>query len=311
MKELFSLVIDLLHTDACVVVPNMGGFVANRKAASVDARSGLFCPPSVQVVFNPKLNHNDGLLCQAWAERNHCGLAEAAKQVAVVVEEVKKAINSKGTLFVPNFGTFRVNGNGYSFVSAIAQQGFSEGFGLQEFCLPTLKSVRHNNSSDGQLKKMIGVGVAAAALVAVLLVPSQNNQAFQNMASLLPVSFGNKAQTVNTLAAVANAAEQVSDLAATLEVPAPKEEPKVEEVAPAADNGRFYVILKSFSTTDEADSFVGKWQPRLSDKLDVLPVAEGFVVVACANTQNAEFANKMMENVRKNSSFKDTFILYK
>lgn len=308
MNELFSLIVNLLHTDACVVVPNLGGFVANRKAASVDARTGMFCPPSVQVVFNPKLNHNDGLLCQAWATRNNCTLAEASKQVAVVVEEVKNKINAKGTLSIAEFGTFRVKGKDYSFVSSIAQQGFSEGFGLQEFCLPTLKAAR-KNSGDGQLKKLVGVGVAAAALVAVLLVPSHNQMPFQNMASMLPVSFGNT-QTVNTLASVSNTAVQVSEVAAALEVPAPKEEPKVEETANVSD-GRFYVVLKCFSTDEEANSFVNKWQRRLSDKLDVVDVTEGFVAVACANTQNAELANRMMENVRKNSSFKDTFILYK
>ncbi|MBQ4034620.1 MAG: hypothetical protein II623_04090 [Paludibacteraceae bacterium] len=303
MKELFSLVIDLLHSDACVVVPGLGGFVANRKAASVDARSGLFCPPSVQVVFNPKLNHNDGLLCQAWAARYRCSLVDAAKQVAVVVEDVKNTIAAKGSLCVPGFGTLRLHGRDYSFVSAIAQQGFSEGFGLQEFRLPTLKS--NHRRTDGQLKKLVGAGVAAAALAAVLLVPSYNQSAFQNMASLLPLSFNNT-QTKFALSAVSKNAARVSEAAAAIEEPVQES----VEVAPATEDGRFYVVLKSFATTSEAEQFVEQWQPRLSDKLAVVPVTEGFVTVACANTQNPELANKMMENVRKNSSFKDTFILY-
>lgn len=308
MKELFSLIIDLLHTDACVVVPGLGGFVTNRRAASVDERSGLFCPPSVQVVFNPKLNHNDGLLCQAWAAYHNCSLVDASKQINAVVDEVKNTIAAKGALCVPGFGTLRIHGRSYSFVSGIDQQGFSESFGLQEFRLPAIEPEQRR--STAQVKKVLGIGAVAAMMTAVLLVPTHNQTYLQNMASLLPISFNNS-QTIKTLSTVTARASQISQAADALSVETTdKEEPALSQT-PSSEGGLFYVVLKSFSTTAEADSFVGRWQPRLSDKLAVVPVTEGFVVVACANTANPELASKMMENVRSKSSFKDTFILYK
>lgn len=301
MKELFSIITDLLHSEACVVVPALGGFVVNRKPASVDAASGVFCPPTVQIVFNPKLNHNDGLLSQAWASRHNCTLAEAGAQVAERVEAVKKSLAATGNLSVADFGTFRTVGNSYAFVSAISQNGFSESFGLQKFCLPTLKASQHANPVN--LRKSIGWGVAAAALAAVMFFPIGSSVS-SSFASLIPISEqGFKAE--NTLNFMALTARQVEQSGHAL-----VRNTTAATTAKAAD-GCFYVILEKFDSKTAANNFVAEWQSRLSDKLTVVGVNDNCFAVACASTKSADAADRMQENVRNNSSFKKTFILYK
>lgn len=301
MKELFHIVADLLRAEACVVVPEFGGFVVNRKPASIDAHTGVFCPPMVQVVFNQKLKHNDGFVCQEWATRHNCSLGEAAKQVATVVTALNETLLEKETLVIPEFGTLRKTGHGVSFVSSINQNGFSENFGLQEFYMPVLKKPV---TSFSQVKKYVGVGIAAA-VATLLFVPFNSDALYSNMASFMPVSQKTTCGAALTLETVANSAEQMQQASAILSA-APKVEAKEQE-----DNARFYVVLKRFANQHDADAFVSQWQSRLKDSLAVMPVSDDFYAVSCANTKNATLAAKMMDNVRKNSSFKETFILYK
>ena len=53
---------DLLYRYDCVIVPDFGGFVANRIGAKVNNFTHTFSPPSKQLTFNSLLKHNDGLL---------------------------------------------------------------------------------------------------------------------------------------------------------------------------------------------------------------------------------------------------------
>ena len=53
---------DLLYRYDCVIVPDFGGFVANRIGAQVNNFTHTFSPPTKQITFNGLLKHNDGLL---------------------------------------------------------------------------------------------------------------------------------------------------------------------------------------------------------------------------------------------------------
>ncbi len=49
----------------CVILPGFGGFVCNERSAWYDDEREEMVPPSRDVLFNPNLTHNDGLLAQA------------------------------------------------------------------------------------------------------------------------------------------------------------------------------------------------------------------------------------------------------
>ena len=48
----------------CVIIPGFGGFVCNERPAWYDDDKEEMVPPSRDVLFNPNLTHNDGLLAQ-------------------------------------------------------------------------------------------------------------------------------------------------------------------------------------------------------------------------------------------------------
>lgn len=299
MNELFDIIAQLLRTETCVIVPDFGGFVANRKSAQVDAATGKFCPPMVQVVFNAKLKHNDGLVTQAWAARYNCSISEAGKQLKTVVSGLWQVLEQKGSVVIPQFGTLCVSQQGCSFVSSISQEGFSEAFGLQEFYVPALKP---QGGALAQARRYAGAGVAAA-LAAMLFFPFSKEDV-GNMASFFPVAPKTYC-AAGTLNAVASSASQMDDAARIFAAKQERQQARNEEDA------RFYIVLKRFANAEDASAFVQQHQSRMSDNLTVMAITDNFYAVSCANTKNPDLAGRMMDNVRNNSSFKDTFILYK
>ena len=53
---------NLLLKHNCVIVPGLGGFVANYKSARIHPVNHTFTPPAKEIVFNTGLKHNDGIL---------------------------------------------------------------------------------------------------------------------------------------------------------------------------------------------------------------------------------------------------------
>lgn len=61
---------ELLYRHDCVIIPGLGGFVANYATASIHPVQHTFSPPSKNIAFNTNLQNNDGLLS------NHISIEE-------------------------------------------------------------------------------------------------------------------------------------------------------------------------------------------------------------------------------------------
>jgi hypothetical protein len=60
--ELVDLVSDLLFKHNCVIIPGIGGFVANYSQAEFKNDNRTILPSRKRVAFNQSLIENDGLL---------------------------------------------------------------------------------------------------------------------------------------------------------------------------------------------------------------------------------------------------------
>jgi hypothetical protein len=65
----------------CVIIPGLGGFVCNGRSAWYDEENEEMVPPSRDVIFNPNLIHNDGLLAQEIMRARDLSYSEAMKYV--------------------------------------------------------------------------------------------------------------------------------------------------------------------------------------------------------------------------------------
>ena len=74
----------------CVVVPGLGGFVAQMQPAFYDEQDGCYVPPKRSVTFNSILSINDGLLIERYQMHDGLTYYEANRIIAEHVKKLKE-----------------------------------------------------------------------------------------------------------------------------------------------------------------------------------------------------------------------------
>ena len=99
----------------CVIIPGFGGFVCNERPAWYDDDKEEMVPPSRDVLFNPNLTHNDGLLAQEIIRSAGLSFSDAMKlakeEAAFITAELlggnQVAIQGVGRLYAGEDGVNR------------------------------------------------------------------------------------------------------------------------------------------------------------------------------------------------------------
>ncbi len=97
----------LLYYHDCVIVPGLGGFVANLKSATIQPEQHLFVPPMKEIGFNRSLLHQDGLLANHLAIEQALSYVEASATLSAFVEDVRNRIAAGETVSMGEVGSLR------------------------------------------------------------------------------------------------------------------------------------------------------------------------------------------------------------
>ena len=98
----------LLLEHDCIVVPGLGGFIANHAVARYSENGdGLFLPPYRVICFNENLQANDGLLVQSYMQAYDASYPDALRQLEMDVEDVVNELDLKGEYEFKGIGTLR------------------------------------------------------------------------------------------------------------------------------------------------------------------------------------------------------------
>lgn len=98
----------LLLEHNCVIVPGLGGFIANIAPAIYnDGPEGdkLFMPPYRTIAFNPQLQVNDGLLVQSYMQAYDASYPAAYLQMEKEIEQLNTQLNLFGEVVLDGIGT--------------------------------------------------------------------------------------------------------------------------------------------------------------------------------------------------------------
>ncbi len=96
----------------CVIVPDFGGFVLRRRPALFTAEKNAFSPAHNEIVFNPALNHDDGLLTESYMQMYGMNFCEAQQTLRQDLDEWKRILDDHGTVSSGRLGSFRRNEDG-------------------------------------------------------------------------------------------------------------------------------------------------------------------------------------------------------
>lgn len=196
---------ELLHNHDCVVVPELGTFIAHECSAVVDYVNHRFTPPYKEIVFNCQLLNNDGLLVHYLAEMEDVTEAIAADEIHTFAMTSLGLLEAGQTVKLPGIGVLTKRNDEIFFHKDEDVNFLEDAFGLSSFSMqPIYRAETYRN---------IGVKIAAEQVekqtpVNVDNVPLRRNQKWLIPATILVgaalVFFGLKKENNNpSLASIA------------------------------------------------------------------------------------------------------------
>ncbi len=176
---------ELLYQYDCVIVPGLGGFVANYKSATIQPIQNTFSPPSKSISFNKNLSNNDGLLANFVAQKEGFSFDLASKKIEEYVAKINRNLKLKKSVLLTNVGTlFLDSENRLQFEPANIANYLLESYGLPVYQKQPIKRI---TIEDKITKEFVD---RAAPLVVVKGGESKRSKKWMYSAALVFIAFG-------------------------------------------------------------------------------------------------------------------------
>jgi len=302
--NLASYINDLLYRYDCVIVPNFGGFIANKIGAVLDEETQTFFPPMKKIGFNANLKHNDGLLANYIASSENISFERANTFIDTEVYNWQTQLASE-TLEIENVGVITRNEEKQLIFEPKASTNFlRQSFGLssvvssaqeryQEKVIPlhTTEEVEEASSEN----RVAGfVKYAAAAAIVLTLGTLGFNQYNKSQEQKFLVEQQEKVE------------QQIQEATFVIDNPLPTINLNIEK-----DNTKtFHIVAGAFQSPKNADKKVNQLQEK-GYKATVLGLNKwGLTQVAFDSYETKQEARQALYQI-KNDGFKDAWLLIK
>ena len=154
----------LIAQHNCVIIPELGAFLAHSIPASYNAEDGIFMPPHRTLGFNSQITIDDALLLSEYIDEQQLTYEEAGKALHKDVANLRYELSSKGTVRFGELGTFSMNVTG-NITFDPAPNGIDDpyNFGFEPILIPLLSECDKNDIviKRRSIKKYVSVAVAA------------------------------------------------------------------------------------------------------------------------------------------------------
>ncbi len=214
-KSVVHYISELLFLHDCVIVPEFGGFVANKKSAQLNKNTGRVSPPSKQILFNINLKTNDGLLVTHIANKESITQKIAKENIEIFSNKSNTKLYTSKVLRLDNIGLFTVGKEGNIIFIQDSLTNYSlDAFGMH----PTYKKpIVRKKETEKQVEKTVQIIRAkkinpkqllrAAAVIIPLIALSflsisqqeRINNIYAQMATLNPFSTSEMAEKNNEI----------------------------------------------------------------------------------------------------------------
>lgn len=130
---------ELLYSHDCVIVPDLGGFVANYAPAKIHLAQHKFIPPSKNIIFNKNLKNNDGLLANHIANVQQTSYPEALKHLDLFTANTKVQLKKGAKVTIEEVGTLFLDVERNIQFEPENTNYLLDAFGLSQFQSPAIK----------------------------------------------------------------------------------------------------------------------------------------------------------------------------
>lgn len=325
--KIVDFIFELLQLHDCVIVPGLGGFLAQNRSASIES-NGTITPPSRVLSFNARLNGNDGLLIHAVATHSQLSFAEAKKQVENFVQTALLLLHQNEAVHFENVGSLNFDSEGnLQFTQHQNQDLFDHFFGLTEISVLPVDKVKQETISENPVKQNTKVvsfkkarrrkrvnsilKYAAAAIVILLLTISgvvgllnSDNQPSEHIASLAPMIDSSKEQAdlkaeANAEIIAAEKVEKQNNIINSTEGSPSVENSNVQSTANNFKHG-YYVIVGAFSKPANAEAMYIQLQNEIgSETLVAKFPRNGLTAVGFFTSENEAEAERILARAKQ------------
>jgi len=261
MLEISRYIKDLLFIHDCVILPGLGGFVANYCPAELNPLTNEILPPSKAIGFNRNLTQNDGLLINCLAESEKMTYAEAERAIEFYLEDISVRLRRSERVNFEELGELFYNKrHNLQFEPAKDINFLADLFGMDSFELPDqliqentkIRSIiiKENIWNRFSLKRKVYAAVSIPFFLGLAFIPvNLDNNQHQATASF---NIMDKTPDVEKTAPI-NLHEKISPANELVSY-----EPRIIYAKPkyAAKNksvkGKYYLIAGSFSNIENA-----------------------------------------------------------
>lgn len=339
MLRIISHIERLLLVHDCVIVPKVGGFVLQDHPASFIEGDSLFMPAHKEIVFNPTLQHNDGLLAESYMKMHGTDYNQALLMIEEDTKELKDTLSRNHRISLGNMGLFSIGEEGNVIFEQNEKAPFSPvSYGLAEFHIPTLQALQQEKERakrDSSLRKekrdtiyipvsvkFIRTAVASAAAVALFLListPVKDVNTSTYTASFIPSEVIMKTPLSDTESLKSTEKVLSVPMANVLEAGVKKEEPAVLEktvsaeasaktlVIPKKNNKYYHIVIGSFPTEKQANEFLSQVDKTQYANSGIVR-KDGKVRVYAAKFTERKAAEDYITEIRGNVKYKDAWL---
>ena len=266
----------------CVIIPGFGGFVCNERPAWYDDEKEEMVPPSRDVLFNPNLTHNDGLLAQEIIRLTGLTYTEAMSLAETEAEFIASELKAGNTVEIAGVGRLYSSEDGINrFAPAAELVRTLSSFGHSRIPLAKLKPAQQPIQQQGQDKEetpvipMVPLRKKVARVAAILAIPiaagtiiggayiAQGDNGSNTMLSLFPApetiistfSPSDDAQIFESEEVITEEVLEIEYVDPAPEVVEEEEEVIIEEVIPQVN---FLIVGGAFSIEENAHTLASQ-----------------------------------------------------
>lgn len=318
----------LLLEHDCVIIPDVGGFVLQYRPASFVRETGMFLPGGKDVVFNPTLQHDDGLLAESYMKSYGTDYRKACAMRQEDTQELKSALKTQRRVSLGSMGVFRTEGESVLFEPSGSALFSVDSYGLEEFMLPPLSVLREHAEKrpvqkavskdivyipvNRRLLRAMVSSAAAIALFFLLSTPVKQTDTSVYTASFVPAQVTEmrtvqpaEAATVAEPEAIPEAVEaEAVETEAVSPVPA---EVKTEAVPVVRNEKYYHIIIASFPGTAQAEKYLQTVDRSVYTGAGIVERSGKFRVYAGKFTDR-QLADEYLNTLRAGSKHTDAWM---
>ena len=268
-KNISEYISELLYIHECVIIPQFGGFVGNRKSAELNKKTGSLSPPSKQILFNRNLTTNDGLLINHIVQNESISQHEAKQKLEEFVNECNNKLDTSKVLRITKVGLFTIAQEGnIIFIQDSSINYYIGAFGM----MPTynksiirkegltiapqsnIKFLKANKQKPKTFLRAAAIIIPLIALSYISLTQEEKIlDVYKEMASLNP--FSNSEKTEENIAQTTNETNyNINSENADMQI----DKIENEKILPIVNDQKFYIVAGAFAERKNANKMFDK-----------------------------------------------------